>query len=105
VSIASDILALGTTALLGFNGEPVVFRGGNVTAIVDRTVPPEIVQRAELDLIQSEASEVWVQKRDVYGAPRIGEYFTDSIGLIHTIRAVRRDAVFWKMICEVNEKQ
>lgn len=105
MSLAGDILKHAQTALLGIAGEPVTFRGQTVTALVDRTVPPELVQRAELDLIQSEASEVWIPANSIYGPPRSGEYFTDSIGLIHTIRAVRRDETTWKVICEVNERQ
>lgn len=105
MSLARDILLQAQTALLETNGEPVLFRGETVNAIIDRTLPPEVVQRSELDLIQSEASEVWIMQTAIVYPPKIGEHFTDDIGLYHTIRAVRRDGVTWKLLCEVNERQ
>jgi|ERR1051325_1335800 hypothetical protein len=101
MSIASEALAEGFTALLESNGEGVTFRTLPVTVLINRFFPDE-ERGVKPNLVARRASEVEVRFIDIASIPRAGEVFEDSQGLFHRVTTTEERQETWLCKCEVS---
>lgn len=101
MNIAADIRAAGFDRLLGLNGEPLTFRTGTVTGIVDRSARgQQNLQEIGMGLLP--ASIIELRKVDLSSNPSLDEILTDAGGLKHRIRLIQTTGFTWKLTCAVS---
>ena len=101
MSALNDALNDAFTALLGTNGESVLFRGAVVQAVVNRDPFDRIVKTPDFDV--RDASEIRIRIADETATPRPGEEFQDDYGIIHRIQSVKRLGLFDTCRCKTSD--
>lgn len=101
MSALNDALNDAFAVLLGTNGEPVLFRGAVVEAVVNRDPFDRIVKTPDFDV--RDASEIRIRIADATDTPRAGEEFQDDYGIIHRIQTVKRLGLFHTCRCKTSD--
>lgn len=84
-------------ALRSTNGEPLLFRGAVLQALVNRSPFDRVIRTPDFD--PRDASRIEIRADEVDAIPRAGEEFIDANGISHRIESVRRAAPFYRCEC------
>jgi hypothetical protein len=97
VSLASEALAEGFSALLAASGETLTFRGLRIVGVVDRFTEEPEPGPGKIDLNARETSAIEILWSDLPDHPRnenkipaSGESFVDEFGYSHRVQKSRR---------------
>lgn len=101
MSAASAALNAGFDALLSAAGESVTFRGGTLTALIDREPFRSVIKTPDFN--PRDQSVIEIQAEDVDSIPVRGEVFEDEEGLNHRIQIVSRRGGTYRCECKVTE--
>jgi hypothetical protein len=103
MSLATDVLTSGFTALLESNGEAVTFRGVSVTAIVKRD--EDKPQRQNQPNFKPKLEwRIEVRESAIGSPPLVGESFTTENGYGCRIKEEPQfDGMHWVCVCAVHK--
>lgn len=83
------------------DSETLEYRGGTITAIVNRGLDAKALDAGQIRFDEANKSHVEFLKTSVSSAPRVGEHFEDSDGEFHRIQVVRHSDNTYRCDCEV----
>jgi hypothetical protein len=99
MSLTTDALATGLTALKLASGEAVVFRGNSVTVIVNHDVDPASVPAEVSELNPRSLTSIEVDKADLGTSPKLNEVFSDADGVYHHVMHVINTPNSFRCLC------